>query len=75
MTSYFTLTDCYGLGGGFTKPSPFTHPVSAFQDLISVTATDKYTVVFKWKTPNPEFIMETLHGVSASGSVWRTLKQ
>jgi len=28
--------------------------------LISVTATDKYTVVLKWKTPNPEFISETV---------------
>ena len=51
----------YGLGGGFTKPSPFNaSSVSVFQDLISVTATDNYTVVFKWHTPNPEFIMETM---------------
>ena len=28
--------------------------------LLSVTATDKYTVVFKWKTSNPEFITECL---------------
>ena len=49
-----------GLGGGFTKPSP--HCSTSFQDLISVTATDKYTVVFKWKKPNPEFIIETLFG-------------
>jgi len=28
--------------------------------LISVSPTDKYTVVLKWKTPNPEFISETV---------------
>jgi peptide/nickel transport system substrate-binding protein len=31
-----------------------------FKDLISLTAPDKYTVIFKWKTPNPEAIMETM---------------
>ena len=50
----------YGLGDGFTKPSPF-HGSSGFTtSLISVTATDKYTVVFKWNVANPEFIMETI---------------
>jgi len=28
-----------------------------------VTALDRYTVEFKWKAQNPEFIMEALHGV------------
>lgn len=28
--------------------------------LLSATATDKYTVVFKWKSSNPEFITECL---------------
>ena len=50
----------YGLGSGFTEPSPYHAAVSAFKNLISVTAADKYTVVFKWRTPNPEFILETL---------------
>jgi peptide/nickel transport system substrate-binding protein len=58
----FHFNRLYGLGGGFTKPSPFRVEIS-FQDLISVTATNKYTVVFKFKTPNPEFIMGTLYGV------------
>ena len=58
----FHYNRLYGLGGGFTKPSPFRAEIR-FQDLISVTATDKYTVVFKWKTPNPELIIENLHGV------------
>ena len=58
----FHYNRMFGLGGGFTKPSPFPTEVG-FQELISVTAADKYTVVFKWKTTNHEFIMETLHGV------------
>ena len=58
----FHYNRLYGLGGGFTKPDPFRAEIG-FQDLISVTAIDKYTVVFKWKTTNHESIMETLHGV------------
>ena len=51
----------YGLGGGFTKPSPFAgSDVTSRVDLIAVTATDKYTVVFKWRITNPEYIMETM---------------
>ena len=48
--------------GDYPNPSPFPVGIE-FQNLVSVTATDKYTVVFEWKTPNHEFIMETLHGV------------
>ena len=62
----FHYNRLYGLGGGFNKPSPFHTSVIRFQDLISVTATDKYTVVFKWRTPNPDFIMETLHSVGGA---------
>jgi peptide/nickel transport system substrate-binding protein len=50
----------YGLGSGFTKPAPYHATVSNFKYLLSVTAADKYTVVFKWRTPNPAFIIETL---------------
>ncbi len=50
----------YGLGSGFTKPAPFHAKVTMFKELISVTAADKYTVIFKWKTHNQEFIIETL---------------
>ena len=53
----------YGLGGGFGKPSPYRNTDIRFQDIISITAPDKYTVVFKFKTPNPDFVMETLHNV------------
>jgi ABC-type transport system substrate-binding protein len=52
----------YALGGGYTKPSPFRVGIGA-GNLISVTAADKYTVVFKLRITNQEAIMETLHGV------------
>ena len=53
-----------GLGGGFSKPSPQCS--APLEELMSVTAVDQYTVVFKWKTTNPEFIMETLFGVDSA---------
>jgi peptide/nickel transport system substrate-binding protein len=45
--------------GAYTKGGPFG-ATSQLLSLISVTATDKYTVAFKWKTGNPEFIYETV---------------
>ena len=57
----FHYNRLYGLGAGFTKPSPFRVKDVRFKDLISVTAVDKYTVIFKFNTLNPENIMETLH--------------
>ena len=57
----------FGLGDGFTKPGTYWATQSTFSTLQSVTATDKYTVVFKWGTPNPEFITENLEAVSSSG--------
>jgi peptide/nickel transport system substrate-binding protein len=39
-----------GLGDGFTKPSPYLPAVWA--GLASVTATDNWTVVFKWTNTN-----------------------
>ena len=64
----FHYNRLFGLGGDVNKPSPFRKEIG-FTELISVTATDRYTVVFKWKTPNYEFIMETLHGVLQSGCI------
>jgi len=58
----FHYNRLFGLGGGFTQPSPFRTGAGS-KNLISVTAKDKYTVVFKLKITNPEFIMENLHGV------------
>jgi len=50
----------YGLGSGYTNQSMHHNKVIMYKDLISVTATDKYTVVFKWAIKNPEFILELL---------------
>ena len=49
-----------GLGSGFTKPAPYHATVASFRELATVTAVDKYTAVFKWKTANPAFIAETM---------------
>jgi len=50
----------FGLGSGLT-PSPYhANLVTAYRSLISVTAADKYTVIFKWNVTNPEFIRETM---------------
>ena len=50
----------FGLGSGLA-PSPYhAKVVTAYRSLISVTAIDRYTVAFKWKVKNPEFIIETL---------------
>jgi len=51
-----------GLGDGFTKPSPYWGTVASYQSLVSVTDTDKYTVVFKFSVPNEEAITEVLQG-------------
>ena len=59
----FHYNRMYGLGGGFAKGSPF-YSATQYADLVSLTAPDKYTVVFKWKTPNPEVITETLQAAS-----------
>ncbi len=52
-----------GLGSGFTKLSPYYATLAAFKHLISVTAVDRYTVVFKWKTSNRELIIDALQEV------------
>ena len=50
----------YGLGSGYTQPSPAREAVAAMKELVSVTATDKYTVVFKWRTSNQSLIIESM---------------
>ena len=56
----FTIGRMFGGGAGFTKPSPINAGNIQWQSLTSVTAADKYTVVFKWKISNPEVIMEDI---------------
>ena len=56
----------YGLGSGYTKPAPARASVAEFKQLISVTATDRYTVVFKWKTSNRQLIIDALQEIGLS---------
>ena len=51
-----------GLGIGM-KGSAYYTTVAAYQQIISVTASEKYTVTMKWKISNPEYIMETVQGL------------
>ena len=44
----------YGVGGGFTKPSPYAYTT---QSIVSATAIDKYTIVFKHNISNPPQIL------------------
>jgi peptide/nickel transport system substrate-binding protein len=44
--------------------SPYLLTAANFKSLISITATDNFTVVFKWSTSNPEFIYETLESTA-----------
>ena len=60
----FHIKRLYGPDGDFTKPSPFHAHANAYPDLISVTAADRYTVVFKFKTANKDAIMWTLYNFS-----------
>ena len=48
----------YGIGGIY-KASPYLSAIP-YQSLDTMTNPDKYTVIFKWKIANPEFIAETL---------------
>jgi peptide/nickel transport system substrate-binding protein len=53
----------FGVDSNMT-PSPYYTGVAAYKQLASVTAPDKYTVVFKWKAPGVEFIFETLQAIN-----------
>ncbi len=48
----------YALGGMPGSAVQMTN--AAYKKLVSVTATDNYTVVFKWSIPNPTFILSTM---------------
>jgi peptide/nickel transport system substrate-binding protein len=48
----------YGLNGGPGSPAQIIN--AAYKKLTSVTATDNFTVIFKWTIPNPTFILSTL---------------
>jgi len=57
-----------GLGDGFTQAAPYFASFTAYQDLVSVTATNTYTIAFKWKIHNPEIIMENLEAQGGTGA-------
>jgi peptide/nickel transport system substrate-binding protein len=59
----------YGFGDGFTKPSSYYASYAIVTQLISVSDPDPYTVVFKWKSSNPEFILETLEASGPDNSI------
>jgi len=58
----------FGLGSGMT-PSTYNMSSAMYQNMTSVTATDKYTVVFKWKISNPELIVENMQALGGAGNL------
>jgi len=58
----------YGGGDGFTKPSPYLTG-TLWQNLSSVTAIDRYTVVYKWSLSNVEIIDEIMKSPTADNSM------
>jgi peptide/nickel transport system substrate-binding protein len=60
----FHFNRMFCLGEFVTNGHPAQNVSDAFNDLISVTAADKYTVVFKFRKRDPENIMEAIHVVT-----------
>jgi len=50
--------------GGYAEPSQLSS--GEFKDLISITAPDKYTIIFKWAISNQALILDILHQVGVS---------
>ena len=57
----------YGAGSGMT-PQPAYVPTVLGTNLKAVTATDKYTITFSSKIPNPEVIFEGIQSPSGSSA-------
>ena len=57
----------FGLGSSMAANPGFAS--SSLVNMTSLNATDKYTVAFKWKTTNPEFIRETIMAGSVEQSI------
>ncbi|MGP8078993.1 MAG: ABC transporter substrate-binding protein [Dehalococcoidales bacterium] len=56
----YDMDRMYGLGGGFTTPSPYaSSDVISRAAMNSVTQTAPWTVDFHWNAGNPENILET----------------
>jgi len=54
----------YGLGDGFTAPSPDAPSDPVMSTLKSVTTTGNYTVTFDFNLNNPESILESMEAAS-----------
>jgi len=65
----FHFNRMLGTGNGYTTPAPYWGTVAWTKSVISIAATDKYTVTMVWNTPNPEFILETLGMPGAAQSI------
>ena len=50
-------------------PSPNEAGSPILTNVTSVTATDKYTVVFKWKIANPEYILESIEALGGGTNI------
>ena len=61
----FHFDRLFGLGSGFTTPSPYWGGVAVWQKLADVTATDNYTVVLTWKSPVTEAILEMVEAIGS----------
>lgn len=59
-----------GFGGGYTKPSPF-YGLSGYILVKSVTATDKYTLVFKLSSPSYDTLRQILDNATCGNVIAR----
>ena len=60
----------FGLGSGFSQPAAaHANVVTAYRNLVSVSAEDKYTVIFKWTTIARESMKETLQAPTNAGCI------
>ena len=64
---FITTTGCMGLVAVLPRQSPAGIGNPMTSQLLSVTATDQFTVEFKWKTSNPEVILETVEASDPGG--------
>jgi len=58
----FTWHRQLGLGSGYTKPDPYASTAN-YKKIVSVTATDRYTVVFKLSEPFPLQLLLLISGL------------
>ena len=59
-----------GLGDGFTKSNPiYGIPSTSWINCLSVTDPDQFTVIMKWKNPNPEQILESVQGLGDENAI------